>query len=146
MRLEIPVDHSVLVGTGEGLADLQAVLQRVLQRQRLACHHLVESAAVDQLHGDEVAASNLVDLVDRDDVAVVEARRCLRFLGEALARRVVGQGPLVQQLQRHRAPQLGVEGAVDDAHAAAADLLEDLEVEESLADHGEGVAHRSRRA
>jgi len=35
------------------------------------------------LHGDEVDAVGLVDVIDRDDVRVIERRRCLRFLDEA---------------------------------------------------------------
>jgi hypothetical protein len=54
---------------------------------------------------------------------MVERRRQARLDEEALAKRgVLGQARC-QELQRHRALQGQIVGAVDDAHAAAADQL-----------------------
>ena len=62
-----------------------------------------------------------------------EAARASR-LKRSTAWRVPGQ--LVrQELERHLAAEARVFGLVDDAHAAAADLLEDPVVREGLADH-----------
>ena len=67
---------------------------------------------------------------------MVEAAERERFAAEALARRVVGQRAGGQDLQRDVAVEPLVVGAIDDAHAAFADLLEDAVVAEGLADHG----------
>ena len=49
-----------------------------------------------------------------------------------------------QDLERHLAPEIHVDRAVDDAHAAAADLFEDLVVREFPAGHGISGATGSR--
>ena len=91
--------------------------------QRSLCEQAIERRAVDQLHRDERHAVGFVDVVDRDDVRVVERRRGLRFPDEpgvAIGiRRRVGR----QHLDRERAAEARVHGAVHDAHAAAADFF-----------------------
>ena len=73
------------VRRGQRIRDLDGVLQRLAQPHPLARDQLVERLALHVLHGDEVDAVRLVDVVDRDDVGVVERGGGLGFLDEARA-------------------------------------------------------------
>ena len=79
--------------------------------------------------------SVLPDVVDGADVRVIqrgrgarlapESLQCVRSRGSAIGQELEGDGP----------PEARVLGAVDDAHAAAAELLEDVIVRDRAADH-----------
>ena len=90
-------------------------LEPALQRDQLA-----QVGALDEAHRHVQRPVLLARVVDRDHVGVVERRGDLRLALEALAELgVLGQlGG--DQLERDRAVQREVDGAVDDAHAAAA--------------------------
>ena len=93
---------------------------------------LVERRPVDQLHGVEVRAVLLAGGVDRHDVGVVQLGRRLGLAAEAL-HGVGGQAqPAAEDLEGHLAVERDLARLVDDAHAAAADLADDLEVAEPL--------------
>ena len=66
--------------------------------------------------------------VDGHDVRVVQVRRRLRLVLEALERLVAQDGREGQDLQRHLAAERDLGRLVDDAHPASADLAEDAEV------------------
>jgi hypothetical protein len=88
------------------------------------------------------AASALADVVHRDDVWVIEARRGLRLLLEAALRLRVGQLDR-QELDRDRAVQPRVGGAIDDAHAAAAEHFVDAVIADSRAGGERGCITRA---
>ena len=79
------------------------------------------------------------DGVHRDDVRVMELRRGLGLLPESLQMLGVERGRKRQDLQGHAASQRQLDGLVDDAHAAPADLAHDLEVAQGIC--GNGVVH-----
>ena len=109
--------------------------ERLAEPHAGAGDHRVERLALHVLHHDEVEAVGLGDVVDGDDVGVVERRGRLGLLHETpLALRV---GHLVggEDLDGDEAVEVGVAGLVDDAHAAFAELLEDVEVQHTPADH-----------
>ena len=85
-----------------------------------------EILAVDVLHREEQQAVGLADVVDAADVA--DARpgaRVAHFVVELReARRVVSQ-VVGQELQRDRLTEPEIVGAVDLAHAAAAEQPDD---------------------
>src|SRR4030095_4426606 len=79
---------------------------------------------------EEMQFFGAADLMDRDDVRVLHARRVLRLAPEAfdeLARRPRAGA---RQLKRNVAIQAALERAVDDAHPAFADLFEQFVVAE----------------
>jgi hypothetical protein len=92
--------------------------------------HLGERAPVHELHRVVVDAALRADAVDRDDVRVVEQRRRLRLVPEALELAVVEDRGERQDLQRHAPAERDLLRLVDDPHAAAADLAEQPEVAE----------------
>ncbi len=74
----------------------------------------------------------LADFVDGADVRVVEGGGGLRFGGEALFGLHVHAENGRQELERDRPAEVGVGGAVDDAHAAAAEQSVDGVVPDRL--------------
>ena len=84
-----------------------------------------EILAVDVLHRQEDAAVGLADVVDAADVAVRHLARDAHLVVELRERcGSLGDGRR-QELQRDRLAEREVVGAVDLAHAAAADQADD---------------------
>ena len=87
---------------------------------------IAQLLTADQLHRDEADPVNFVDFVDDGDVRMFERGGGARFLDETLTPVGIGDQIRRQDLERDLAIQFDVEGAVDDAHAAPADLVDDL--------------------
>ena len=91
-----------------------------------------QAAALDQLHREVRPAVVLADLVDRHDVRVVEAGRPPRprpgSAARSLGRRRAAPARIIFRATSRFEADLP--GPVDDAHAAAGDLLEQLVVAE----------------
>ena len=94
--------------------------------------HRPEIAALDQAHVEEQPAVDLAEVVDGDDVRLVQAGRQARLAPEAGLERLVAGEVVGQHLQRDLALTDGVVGAVDLAHAAAADQLDEAIAAELL--------------
>jgi len=87
---------------------------------------LRQRLAVDELH-DQVGALSVEPRVeDPDDARVIEPGEGLGFPGEALADEGMAEEGLAQDLDRDRAAELPVAGAVDDRHGALAQHAEQL--------------------
>ena len=65
-------------------------------------------------------------VVDGDDVRVAQRAGHARLAQEALRERGIGRVERPELLERDEAVQVGLAGEVDQGHAAAADLAEDL--------------------
>ena len=124
--LDVAVDQAAFVGGGQPLGDLPADPQH-LGDARLAAllQPLVQRHALEELHRQEGDAVVLIDLEDGDDVVVVDGGHGLGLAQEALAGAGVGGQAGQHRLEGDEAFQLEVFGLVDDAHAAAAQFLED---------------------
>jgi hypothetical protein len=142
--LEVAVDEAVLVGVAEGLADLGRDLDRLLEVVGAA---LLEAGAYQQLHHEVRHLQVLADVVDGDHVRVVEGGDRAGLAEDAIAG-VTDLAVGAEDLDRHRALELDVPAAEDDAHAAAADLLvEAVAAGEDVADAtGRQHVDVSRRA
>ena len=79
--------------------------------------------------------SSFADVVNGADVGMVQRRGSAGFSAEALQRLRIAGNVVGQELQGDKAAQAGVLGLVDDAHAAAAELVNDSVVGDGLADH-----------
>jgi hypothetical protein len=103
---------------------------------RLPCYAVLQSRAVQELHGDERFAVLVVNFVDGADVGMIQCRgslgfslkagKCLRILGYFVG----------QELESYKPAELYVLGLVDHTHPAAAELLDDAVVRDGLADQG----------
>ncbi len=90
---------------------------------------------------EEGQAVGLADVVDLHDVGVLQPGDGLRLGQEAGGRLGRGMGTAQDHLQGAGAVQADLPGAVDDAHAAAAQLAQDL----VAGDGRDGPLSRSRR-
>jgi hypothetical protein len=61
---------------------LHRILQRLVQPQPVPGNQAVERLALHVLHGEEVDALGLIDVVNGDDVGVIQRRGCPSFLNE----------------------------------------------------------------
>ena len=97
-------------------------------RRRATCSR--ERLARDVLHAQVRLPVDRADLVDGDDVRVLEPGGGLGLGAEPGAVGVGRQVRLADHLQRDDPVEALLPGLVDDAHAAAAEFLEQLEVAE----------------
>jgi hypothetical protein len=134
-RLEIPVQDAGGMRGRHRIGDLNRVLQALVYRQPLSRNQRGERAAGDVLHRDEIVFALLADLVNRDDMRMVEAGGRSRFLNEALLPFVVDRLLAVEQLERHRAAETGIDSTIDDPHAAFAEWRKDLVMRDRSHDH-----------
>ena len=131
------MDDVLLVRRFEGLRDLAGDAQRFGQRQGA-----FQGPAGHVLQHQVVGSPGLLQAVNSGDVGVVQRRQHPGLALEAgEAFRVFGEA-LGQDLDGHLAAELAVGGAIDDAHAAGAELLFDAVVAEGLTDHGKGPPGR----
>ena len=126
-RLEIAVEHPLVVGSGQPGAQLPRHLGRLVRRQAAdAPQQRGEVLAVDVLHRQEHVAVGLADVVHTTDVGVADLS-CDADLG-AEPRQPIGVGghKVGQELQRDGLAKGEILGAIDLAHAAASEQAEDL--------------------
>ena len=103
-----------------------------------------QGAALDQLHGEVgPAVAELAQLVDRHDARMLELAADLRLLDEAADQLGIVVVLFEQDLDGQVAAQVGVAALEDGAHAAAADLAQEL-VAAGVLGHlgGRGPDHR----
>ena len=80
------MDDAGRMRRGERIGDLDAVVERSrFSAQPVPRDHAIERPSRHELHGNEVDALVLRDVVDRDDAGVIERRGGLRLLREATA-------------------------------------------------------------
>src|SRR5262249_4390906 len=96
------------------------------QEPPLLLEELLERAALHVLHGEEVEAAALADVVDLDDVGMVQLPRGARLGEEHVDAPAVAREAAGEDLQRHLPVERDLEGLVARAHAAAAEPLADL--------------------
>jgi hypothetical protein len=122
LGLQVAVDDSVLMGVIESLQD---PVRDGDDRREFTRRIDVERPTLDQLHHDERRRlpfhKGLTDIVDRDDVGMIEAGGRLRLGQDALPSAVLARR--LEHFDRHRSIEQQVAAAVDDAHAAAPQLV-----------------------
>src|SRR5215831_5020065 len=89
-------------------------------------HRVGECAAAYELERDPQPAAVLDQIVDLHDMGVAELCHHARLLAEAPGDVAATPEMKWQLLERDLALEHGVECVIDDAHAAAAELTEDL--------------------
>ncbi len=115
-----------LVGAVQCRRDLLDDVHRALDVQRSGVQQRLQFLAVDQLHGDEQAAVDFPDVVDRHDVGIVEACRGAGFAAEPLLELGILGEVREQHLQRDGPADGGVMGTPHLAHATATQQLDQL--------------------
>ena len=130
----------------ERVGDLDGQIQQPLRSERLALDHVLQRGAFQQLHDDEGLAFVLADLVDGADVRVIQGCGRPRLTPKPVEGALVPRRLAWQELERDVAIEDGVLRAIDDAHAAASQLLDDAIVRHGTTDHeGSGKEDPRRR-
>jgi hypothetical protein len=129
-RLQVAVDHAAVVGVLHGCGDLPDARRRLTGRQRRAIHPVCQTRPRDELHHEVVPAVVLAEGVDGDDTRVLQLASRLGLGPEPLYLGVARQGAGSKDLQGDDPVRALLPGPVDDTHAAAADLAEQLELAE----------------
>jgi uncharacterized membrane protein YidH (DUF202 family) len=113
----------MIVSRGKAPRDLDTVLDRLADWQRAAAQALAQGFALEQFGNDVRRTVVRPNVVNRNNVGMVQARRGARLLLETpLAVRVIAK-VRGQNLYRDIAAQTRVPGAVHLAHSSGADLL-----------------------
>ncbi len=133
------------MGGVQRIGHLHSETQHGVSSDWATSNTILQRLAFEVLHGDERSAVLLADIVDRADMWMVQRRCGLGFTLEATERIGIGGEVLRNELERNGTMQPRIFGFVDDAHAAAAELLEDAVVGERLTDQRIGVARHQRR-
>ena len=98
---------------------------------------MLQGRTIEELHDDEGVPLVSADFVDGADVGMVQGGSGAGFAAEALqSLRVLGD-VVGKEFQSNEPAEVGVFGFVDDAHAAAAEFLNDAVMGDGLADHEE---------
>ena len=138
-RLDVAMNDVGVVRCRHRARHLHRDVERLVDRHRPAGDPLLQRLPFVVRHRQEHAAIwRLVDLVDRADIRMVERGGRLRLGDEPVAGVAILRRLDRQELQRNGASQPDVLGAVDDAHAAGTEALDDPIVRNGLADHQEG--------
>ena len=116
------------MGVIDGPGDFGEQLGGLARRQRAVGEPLGQRRALDVLHGEIRLAVVLADLVDGDDVGMHEPGGGLGFGPETRPVRFAGQVAAEDHLERDGPIEAELPGSPDDAHAAAAEFGDDLEV------------------
>ena len=125
-RLEVPVKNAGGVCGCQRVRDLNGVAERGADTQPAAANQMSERGARDVLHRDEVDAVGLPDLINRDDVRMIQGGSGSGLLNEALTSLSIDRAIRLEQLDRDGPAEARIDGAVDDAHPAFAERLQDL--------------------
>ena len=133
--LDVAVNDAARVAVVEGLGDLDADVHDLAEAQRLVADQAQQGRPADERHDEEERALVAAEVVDRHDRRVIHLGDDLRLALEALLE-LRGQVARGDELDGDLAVEQRVARAVDDAHAAAPELPEDLvAVGELRADH-----------
>ncbi len=125
-RLQIAMNHSLLVRRFERVGDLSRDGQRLVERNRSTRDSLCEILPFDEFENERGDAAGLFEAMDVGDVRVIERGEHLRFAAEPREAIGITRDRWQQDFDRDVAIQLGVTSAKDFAHAACADRGEDF--------------------
>jgi len=139
LGLDVPVNDATVVGVLQGVTKLGHDGQRLARGDAAAREELAQVHAVHELHEDEKQpVVRAAEIVNGDDAGMVELGE-----GAGLAGETVGEGGIVaegagEDFQRDEAVELALARAIDRAHAAAPDDLENLQLRELARQLGGG--------
>src|SRR5581483_2440212 len=125
-RLDVAVDYAGGMRCIQGIGNLDRKRQNRVQLQGPASDAVLERTAFQKLHGNEVLAVVTADVVNGADVRMVERRSRPRFALKALQRLWIASQRIRKEFQSDVAPKAAVLRLVDHAHAAAAQLRDDV--------------------
>ena len=135
-RLDIAVDDPFAVRRVQGVGGFDADVQELVNLDRPRVEELAQRPPLHQLHDDEGVSLELVDVVDRTDVRVVQRRRRAGFRAKPLHRLRIMRKILGNEFERNGSSEPDVFGAVNHAHAARSELPHHAIMRNCPSDHG----------
>lgn len=127
------------MSSGDALRELLSKMEDLLFRERPAEEQVVERPSGNELHDEVIDAALGVEVMHGRDVWMVEPGERQRFPLEAAAGRIVVKRVGRQDFDGDIAIEMLVAGAIDDPHAAGADLLHDAVVSQLAVDQSLGL-------
>jgi hypothetical protein len=119
------MDHPDAVSGVEGLADLSHDLDGFFGRKFLLfAHDGPKIAAIHELHGDELDAAGVAQIIDANDVPVRDLTREQQFLLEAGEYYRIGGQFRLNQFQSYRTVKFPISGSVNRPHSTFAKELQ----------------------
>src|SRR5262249_22660876 len=131
---QVAVDDAFVVCAGQGGGDLGTVAQNGFRWKPCGSAQGAEGFAFDELHDDVELAFGFGDFVDGADVRMSQGRRSASFLEKVLIGGGVETGFFLDNFQGYIAMEGFIKSAIDDAHSAFADFVEDAVMAEDLTD------------
>ena len=128
LGLDVAVENAFLVGELERLTNLRHDGQRLGGREASSLHGLAQVHTVHVFHQQIVEAARLPKVEDADDVRMVQPRERAALAIETLGEVRVVRERVRQQLERDEAVEVRLAGLEHEAHAAAPDQFNDLEL------------------
>src|SRR5262245_9232452 len=137
------MDNATRMRLRDGAGGLTRIVERVFEAETLPPDQIRQRLALDVLHGNEVNAIGLRDVVDRHDAGMVECRGSFRLLGKTLLAFRVSQGVKLQEFDRDVTVEMSVMGLVVDTHPISAQFSQNFVVGQPPANHWSGLSIRS---
>ncbi|MCU0640170.1 MAG: hypothetical protein MUF59_09930 [Candidatus Krumholzibacteria bacterium] len=134
-RFDVAMDYPLFVRALEAVGDLGDYIYRFREGQRSFIDHLPQRRPFAVGHHDERDPLELLDLVDRADILMVERGGGACLPDEMLVGLFGGDHRGCNEFEGDFAAEPGVDRLVDDPHAAFTDLLNDPVMGYSSADH-----------
>ena len=125
LRLDVAVDDLRRVRDGQRLGHLLRDAHHPLERDPFR-RELSERRSLDELHRDVAILSDDPGVVDGDDVRMVEAGSERGLAQKAIERIVLGDEGVADDFERDVAAEARIARAIHLAHAAGAELADDL--------------------
>ena len=134
-RLDVAMNNSLGMRRVHGIGNLYRQRKQQLDFERPPGDLVLQRRAFQIFHGDEGFSILLADVVNGADVRMVQGGSSLRFALETAQRQRIASHFIGKKFESDEAVQPGILGLIDHPHAAAAKLLDDAVVRDSLPDH-----------
>src|SRR5271170_3532677 len=135
MRLQIAMNDPLLMRRRKPLAKLQSQAGNFRQSQRPSLNLLAKRDARNQLQSQKIHSILARELVNSLNIRMIQLGERQSFLAKSLPSSLVSQHPGRQHFKRNITVQLFVMSAINLAHAASSNLLNDQVVPQRIANH-----------
>ena len=144
--LQVTVKDACAVCRAERVGNMRPDIDHAVDWETAGSNRLAQGQPVDALDRDVAEVGDSADVVDRHDVRVVERRRRFGFRDEPTHPIAIVRAMRQQNLEGDEAVQPLIASAIDDAHPAFAELVDDEVVGERPTDEdGAVVRHGTSR-
>ena len=141
-RLDVAMDNSLAMRGRQPIRNPYRQFQQRLGLDELLPDPVLQRHTLKKLHRNEAEVIVGIDLINRADIRMVQRRSRPSLPPEPLQRQLILGHIRRQELQRHKPPQVDVLSLIDDAHPAAAQILDNAVVRDRRSNHDMGPFRR----